>query len=301
MKGLPLPAVLVLGAIACTSVQTQPEKSNSVQRVPREELIGIPIGTDPEDGQPLLLQATLYRPERQGRVPLAIVNHGSPPTRDADKRRGMGRYRYPVVSTWFVEHGFAVVVPMRRGYAGSDGDYAEDIGTCQDPDYRRAARETARDISAAVEHLSHADFVDPGHIVVVGASAGGFGALAFAAAPSVPVTAVINFSGGRGGRDPDGSGRRCAPERLVDAAALFGSSARVPSLWLYSENDSWFPPDLARSMSEAFRRGGAPSELVVLPAVEDEGHRLATSPKGVPLWSPPVVRFLQGLGYAIQP
>jgi len=35
--------------------------------------------------------------------------------------------------------------------------------------------------------------------------------------------------------------------------------------------------------------------------VEDEGHLLARSASGVPLWSPPVVKFLRGLGYAIQP
>jgi dienelactone hydrolase len=301
MKRLPLFAVLVLGALACTSVQKQPAQAAAPPPQLREELIGIPMGTDPEGGHPLLLQATLYRPEREGRVPLVIMNHGAPPTRDADKRRGMGRSRYPVISKWFVEHGFAVVVPMRRGYAGSDGDYAEDVGTCQNPDYTRAARETARDISAAVDHLSHADFVEPGRIVVVGASAGGLGGLAFAAAPSSLVSGVINFSGGRGGRDPDGSGRRCAPERLVDSAALFGKTARVPTLWLYSENDTWFPPDIARSMSDAFRRGGGTSELVVVGPVEDEGHLLSRSPKGVPLWSPPVVRFLQGLGYPIQP
>jgi dienelactone hydrolase len=294
--------LVVLGGGACRSVPEPPRSTaQSAPQPIKEELIGIPMGTDPEDGQPMLLQATLYRPEREGRVPLAIVNHGSPPTRDADKRRGMGRFHYLEISRWFVKHGFAVVVPMRRGYAGSDGDYAEDIGTCQAPDYKHAAQETARDISAAVEHLSRAEFVEPGHIVVVGASGGGLGALAFAAAPGTPVSAVINFSGGRGGRDPDGSGRRCAPERLVEAAALFGSKARIPSLWLYSENDTWFPPDLARSMSEAFRSGGAPSELVVVSPVEDEGHKLATSPRGVPLWSVPVARFLQGLGYSVQP
>jgi dienelactone hydrolase len=211
----------------------------------------------------------------------------------------MGRSRLFVAAKWFLDHGFAVAVPMRRGYAGSDDDYAEDYGPCDTPDYPRAARETAKDIAAAVAHFSRNSEVEPGHIVVVGVSGGGIGALAFAATAAPGVSGVINFSGGRGGRDPDGSGRRCAPERLVETAGIFGRSARLPTLWLYSENDTWFPPDLARKMWAAWKASGGGQELVVLPPVEDEGHMLFYGEAGQKLWAEPVTRFLRELGYPV--
>jgi dienelactone hydrolase len=263
-----------------------------------EELIGVPIEVAP-DGHPSLLQTTYFRPRRPGPWPLVILNHGAPPIRDAAQRRATGRNRLFISAKWFLDHGFAVAVPMRRGYAGSDGDYAEDYGACDAPDYAHAARETAKDIAAAVTYFLKSSEVQAGHIVVVGVSAGGLGGLAFAAAPALGAVAVINFSGGRGGRDPDGSGRRCAPGRLVDAAGIFGRSARLPTLWLYAENDSWFPPDLARQMWSAWHANGAGQELIVLPPVEDEGHLLFYSEVGQQLWAEPVTRFLRGLGYPV--
>jgi pimeloyl-ACP methyl ester carboxylesterase len=263
-----------------------------------EGVIGIDAGgRDPKDGHPLLLQTTVYRLRGGGRRPLVIVNHGTPP--DPSRRRGLGRSRFFSQAEWFLEHGFSVAIPMRRGYAGSDGEYAEDMGPCDEPDFARAGRETARDIAAAVEYFSRENFVDPARIVLVGVSGGGFGALAFAAQPAARAGAVINFSGGRGGRDPAGSGRRCSPARLVEVVALFGRTARLPTLWLYSENDSFFPPDLAKEMSAAWQKGGAKNEFVLLPPFGDEGHLLFSTDATIPMWETHVARFLRALGYSL--
>jgi pimeloyl-ACP methyl ester carboxylesterase len=189
---------------------------------------------------------------------------------------------------------------MRRGFAGSDGEYAEDFGPCQDPDYARTGREAARDVSATLEHLSHADFVDPHRIIVLGHSTGGWAAIAFSADAGTAVGGFINFAGGRGGRDPNGSGQRCAQAPLLEGTALFGRTSRIPSLWIYTENDNIFPPDVARAMLDSFRGAGGQAELVVLPPVR-WGHGFPSDPEAVTLWSGPVSRFLQGLGYPVQP
>ncbi len=36
----------------------------------------------------------------------------------------------------------------------------------------------------------------------------------------------------------------------------FGSRTRVPTLWLYAENDSLFGPELVRGMHEAYVKAG---------------------------------------------
>jgi dienelactone hydrolase len=220
---------------------------------------------------------------------------------DPDKRRGFGRVRFEVLSRWLVDRGFAVVVPMRRGFAGSDGGYAEDFGPCQNPDYLRVGREAAHDVAATLDHLSRADFVDRGRIIVLGFSTGGWAAIAFSANSGTAVTGIINFAGGRGGRDPNGSGERCAQAPLLEATALFGRTSRIPSLWVYAENDSIFPPDVARAMLSSFRGAGGRAELVVLPPSGKEGHPFVHRPDALPLWSGPVSGFLQGLGYSVPP
>jgi hypothetical protein len=54
----------------------------------------------------------------------------------------------------------------------------------------------------------------------------------------------------------------------------FGSRTTVPTLWLYAENDSLFPPALAKSMHEAYVRAGGRAELRVFPPVLGDGHAL---------------------------
>jgi dipeptidyl aminopeptidase/acylaminoacyl peptidase len=110
--------------------------------------------------QPLSLEATAYRPDGPGPFPLAVINHGSP--RSDAERRGAGRLRFLTQSRWFVAHGFAVVVPMRRGYAHSDGDWAEGFGPCDDADYLHAGLESARDIGTAARFMAMQPYVDPG-------------------------------------------------------------------------------------------------------------------------------------------
>ena len=69
---------------------------------------------------------------------------------------------------------------------------------------------------------------------------------------------MIDFAGGRGGHQKmsDGSLGNCTPDALVKAAGRYGSTARVPTLWIYAANDSFFSPALARRMFDAYNAAG---------------------------------------------
>ncbi len=43
-------------------------------------------------------------------------------------------------------------------------------------------------------------------------------------------------------------------------------------LWIYSENDHWFPPEMAHKFDEAFRTGGGVDQFVMVPPYRDDGH-----------------------------
>src|SRR5438132_6767876 len=93
------------------------------------------------------IDVTVFRPEGGGPFPIVVLSHGSP--RSPAERRLEGRQRLEEQARPFLEMGFAVVVPTRRGYGDSGGDWAEGFGPCSDPDYYKAGLETARDVRAA--------------------------------------------------------------------------------------------------------------------------------------------------------
>jgi dienelactone hydrolase len=260
-----------------------------------EEVVHIPVSVRALFGtKQLLLEGTMYRPDGVGPFPLAVLNHGSP--RIAADRRNHPRERYPQPSAWFVARGFVVVIPMRRGYAASEGDWTEGGGRCDRSNWLLAGRESARDIRAAVDFMGTMSFVDRGRVVLVGQSAGGFGVLALAAEGLEGVRGVINFAGGRGSAE---AGTNCSPENVIHSMGEFGRTARVPSLWIYTENDSYFPASMIREMHAAFRKGGGDADLALLPPFDTDGHLLFA--RGVHLWSPLVESFLDRLGLGRSP
>ena len=52
-----------------------------------------------------------------------------------------------------------------------------------------------------------------------------------------------------------------------------GARARVPTLWLHSENDSFFGTELVRRMHDAFTASGGAAELTLFGPVGSDGHR----------------------------
>ena len=256
-----------------------------------ETVIRIPMTLPrPVGVQRLTLEATLYRPSGPGPFPLVVLSHGT--SRDLRQRLG-GRLRYDAQSWKFVSMGFAVVIPMRRGYGHSEGDYAEVEGLCAHSHFYEAGLESARDLRATVEYVSSLPGIDPQRLVLAGHSSGGFASLILAGQGLPGVRGVINFGGGRGSTER----LNCSPDKLIEACALAGRTTRVPTLWIYSQNDSYFPPRLAQEMSAAFRQAGGQVEFVMLPLFAEEGHYLFTDVRGLDRWTPAVNRFLNDLGF----
>jgi hypothetical protein len=82
-----------------------------------EEILRIPLSEPEGLGAPAaFLEATLYRPAGAGPFPLAVL--ATAPARARPPRRTLLRAAEPLVP----RPGFVVLVPMRRGYGGSDGE-----------------------------------------------------------------------------------------------------------------------------------------------------------------------------------
>ncbi|MGH8639027.1 MAG: alpha/beta hydrolase family protein, partial [Burkholderiales bacterium] len=241
-----------------------------------------------EGGKKLELEALVVKPVVEGRYPLALITHGSP--RQSEARRRMSAAQMSFQAEELARRGYFTVVVMRRGYGTSEGGWDESSGRCDSADHERAARESAHDLRAALRALASHPQVDPTRIIVIGQSAGGIGTVALAADPSAGLKAVVNFAGGRGSRAPN---EVCRADRLIDAYAAFGKAARVPSLWIYTENDHYFGPQLARRMFAAYREEGGVGEFRLLPAFGEDGHTLFARRGGVPQWRPLLDAFLR--------
>jgi dienelactone hydrolase len=236
-------------------------------------------------------RALLFRPPGDGPFPLAVIAHAT--TQNVLRRAQMPQPEYRALAGWLVARGFAVLVPERPGHGATGGRYLEDQGGCDEADYARAGRATADAIAAATGHVRKEAFVRQGGMVVIGHSAGGWGALALASESPQDVSAIIAFAPGRGGRANDLPNQVCAPHTLMSAAAEFGKAARVPVTWLVAANDTYFSPDLSRRLADAFRGSGGKVDLRLLPAYGSEGHWLPESEGGMKIAGPELERALK--------
>jgi dienelactone hydrolase len=244
----------------------------------------------PDSG--LASHAVLFRPPGEGPFRLAVIAHAS--TQNTVLRVMTPQPRYQPLAALLVSRGFAVLVPERPGHGATGGKYLEDQNGCDGADYVHAGRATAEEIAKAATYLRGQPFIRRDGTVIIGHSAGGWGALALATSDPAEISAIIAFAPGRGGQPNGIPNQICAPHTLVAAADEFGRGARVPVSWLVAANDGYFPPDFSRKMADAFRASGGRADFRMLPAYEGEGHWMAETENGVKALTGELDRALKG-------
>ncbi len=264
-----------------------------------EEVVDLPVKVKNAYGRELAqsIKVTVFRDDERERSPFLLLNHGRP-ARPVDFEK-MGRQRFTDNSRYFVSKGFAVFVPTRLGYGETRGEDVEYSGTCMQKNYPPAYEAAAQQSVAAIEYARSRPYVDASRGVVVGQSFGGATAIALAARKPEGVLAVVNFAGGGGG-DPVGrTGNPCRADLIEHLFASYGASARIPSLWLYSENDKYWGKALPREWFGAFQRKGGAGEFVQLPALPpslgQDGH--ASFTRNAEAWRPALEDFLRRQGF----
>ncbi len=219
-------------------------------------------------------RAVLFRPPGKGPFRLAVIAHASTQNRLA--RAQMPQPEYTALASALVARGFAALVPQRPGHGKTGGPYLEDQDGCDNAEYMLSARSTGESIMAALNFMRTQPFIRKDDSVIVGHSAGGWGALSLSDRSPKNISAIVVFAPGRGGRANDRAGNICAPDKLIAAAKEFGEDAKVPVTWLVAENDSYFSPEFSKKMADAFIEAGDDKvDFRVLPPFGKEGHWLA--------------------------
>ena len=283
---------LVLPTIPMLASAASNEKTeNTPIAQVHEELWAIPATI------PML--AYVIRPIGDGPFPLLVMNHGV--SLDLKERSYFPVIEFRDAALWFAKQGYVVVAPVRPGYGASAieiperglfGLFFSGVGDCSDANFRDAGLAIASLDMWVIDYMSTQPFIKRDDVVVVGQSGGGWGAIALASQNPKSVRAMIGFEAGRGGHFNGKPNSNCAPDRLVEAAAQFGRTARIPMLWIYTRNDSYFGPELSMRLASAFKSAGGVVEYHLLPDFGADGHFFIDSPDAIRIWSPLVSEFL---------
>lgn len=233
------------------------------------------------------LETTIYKPDGDGPFPVAVINHGKAP----GDSRFQGRYRPAIAARYFLERGYAVVVPMRQGFSKSSGSYIG--GGCNVESNGRAQ---AEDVKAVLDHVVAQSWADKTRIVVLGQSHGGWTTLAFGPLDYPGVKALVNFAGGlrQDGCSSWESG-------LAKGAAEYAKQTRLPSLWFYGDNDSFFNTATYSAMFEKYTAAGGQARLIAFGVFGSDSHSMFGSRAGAPIWQPEVSKLLSSVGLPSQP
>lgn len=204
-------------------------------------------------------------------LPLVVLPHGGPATRDE-----------PGFNWWsqaLASRGYAVLQPNFRGSTGYGRAHFE-------KGFGQWGKAMQTDLSDGVRDLTRQGIVDPKRVCIVGASYGGYAALAgatidrgvYRCAASVAGPSDLrlmlqdnqkrylsrdnsglrwwlNFMGAEGVKDPDLG--IISPARLAE-------KAEIPILLIHGKDDTVVPYAQSNVMAEALKKADRPYELVTL-------------------------------------
>jgi dienelactone hydrolase len=244
-----------------------------------EQVIRIPV----QDHPSVALEVTIMHTSGDGPFPLVIMNHGA--TNVSSDHRGQ-RYHLTNAAFYFLSRGYAVALPMMRGFAASGGDFFRfgcDLGAM--------GIANATDIRTVIHTLGSDSRFDTSRVIVAGQSFGGWNTLALGALNMPNVKGLVNFSGGVEYSD-------CASgdKNLVAAAGYLGAATNVPSIWFYGDNDEVISPATWRSMFDRYTKSGGQAKLVDIGTFMTGSHQFLAFPESQPLWIPQLDIFLLHLG-----
>ena len=256
-----------------------------------EETARLPVEVVDAQGQRIrhTITLTIWRDDAVAKAPFLVLNHGR--SGKEDVRKALGRARYTENSRYLVGLGYVVIVPTRMGYGVTSGPDVENSGACGTKRYEPAYEAGTEQTRQVIEFAKSRPYVDPSRGIVMGQSFGGTIAIAIAARNIPGILGAVNLAGGAGGRPESHPDQPCRPDFIAALFTSYGRTAKIPTLWLYSENDRYWGPELPRTWHKGFSDAGGTGTFVKLPPHGDDGHSTFTSNPAA--WRPAFEEFLK--------
>lgn len=220
----------------------------------------------------------LTRPANaEGAQPLVVMPHGGPESRDS--------FQFDLIVQFFATRGYSVFQPNFRASEGSGYSFAQ-------AGHRQWGRRMQDDVTDGVRHLIEAGRADAGRICIVGASYGGYAALAggaftpelyrcvVAIAPDADLVQMLDEERRQQGRNSIGyaywativgDANRDQAELIAMSPARHAENFRAPVLLIHGSADWIVRVEQSEVMHRALQRAGREVRFV---RVEDEDHYL---------------------------
>ncbi len=242
------------------------------QGITGDDLADVAIVTYPaKDGTAIQAFLTLPIGREPKNLPMIVLAHDGP---DARVEAGFDWWAQALAS-----RGYAVLQPQFRGSSGL-GPKLEAAGVGE------FGRKMQSDLSDGVRALAGKGYVDPKRVCIVGASYGGYAALAGVTIEQGVYRCAVAVAGASDLRKLLGARPSAAPswERFVGAKGTsdplydqispvrHAAQASGPILLIHDKGDLVVPIDQSLSMETALKQANKPVEFVTLPS---EDHTLS--------------------------
>lgn len=224
---------------------------------------------------PTMITVPRAHAEAPTKLPAVVMPHGGPESYD--------RQRFDSLVQAMAASGYLVIQPQFRGSSG----FGYELWEAGLGEWGRAMQD---DVSDAVSELGKVGIIDPSRVCIVGASYGGYAALAgatftpklYQCAVSIhgvsDLNAMIDYEKGEHGSDSwvlNYFSRSMArdyftPERLAaHSPANFAGGVQIPVMLVHGEDDKVVPIKQSEIMFEKLKSAGKAVSFIPL---EDTGH-----------------------------
>ena len=229
-------------------------------------------------------------------LPLVVLPHGGPASRDT--------IGFDWWSQALASRGYAVLQPNFRGSTGHGVTFME-------AGYGEWGRKMQTDLSDGVRWLAGQGIIDPSRVCIVGASYGGYAAMAgvtidrgvyrcaVAVAGVSDLRRMVNWTARQESRSDSQTvrywNRFMGADKLNDrgldalSPAYLAAAVESPLLLIHGRDDTVVPIEQSRVMADAMRRAGKPIELIELTGEDHWLSRTETRQKMLA----ETVRFLE--------
>jgi dipeptidyl aminopeptidase/acylaminoacyl peptidase len=253
------------------------------------KLAGVKLGEvrefpyEARDKYPLLAYLTLPAAGGDKGLPLVVLPHGGPYSRDEPG--------FNWLTQFLASRGYAVLQPQFRGSSGFGKAHA-------DAGRRQWGLRMQDDVTDAVRAAIAQGVADPKRVCIAGWSYGGYAALAgaaftpelYACAASIAgisnLPSMVAYESKTSGDESNSLdyvkehiGPASDPQVIAKSPSRSASTVRAPILLLHGTDDNVVPVEQSRIMARALEAAGKPFELVELPGDDHGLHDSATRVK----------------------
>ena len=242
-----------------------------------------PIKYKAADGLEITGYLTLPHGKDPKNLPLVVLPHGGPLARDE-----------PGFDWWsqaLASRGYAVLRPNFRGSEGFGWPFMK-------AGFGQWGKAMQTDLSDGVRYLAKDGVIDPKRVCIVGASYGGYAALAGATLDKGVYRCAASVAGpadlprmliddNRGAASSNNSNMRYwlrlmgadgvkDPDLAAISPAKLADKVEIPILLIHGKDDTVVPYVQSTLMADALKKAGKPVELVALPGEDHHLSRGAT-------------------------